>query len=135
MQEIISVSNDGLEKMVLDPQILQGAHQVGGGHRRSVEVIEHAYCTNKRRAHYALQDWRQKSFGLREEHRVSWSLLQGLLARLCLKSHEDLEILLLDCPSYAWPVKTEVWTSSVASSLKSWTTMGTTLSTAPDRSV
>ncbi len=101
--------NDGLEEMALDPQIRQGARQVIGGRRRSVQIVQRAYTASKHRAHSALRDSVQKSFGLREEHRVSWSLFQGLLTRLSSTPREDLEIILDDCPSYAWAVKTEIY--------------------------
>jgi hypothetical protein len=51
----------------------------------------------------------KKSFGIREEHRITWRLFQSLLNRLRLEAAEDLEIIMLDCPSYAWAVKTEVY--------------------------
>jgi len=71
--------NDGLEELALDPQIRQGARQLVGGHWRDVRVLERAYCASKQRARYALQDSMRKSFGIREEHRISWSLFQGLV--------------------------------------------------------
>jgi hypothetical protein len=101
--------NDGLEEMALDPQIRQSARQIIGGRRRGIEIIQRAYTASKHRAHTALRDSVQKSFGLREEHRVSWSLFQGLLTRLSSVPREDLEISLDDCPSYAWPVTTEIY--------------------------
>jgi hypothetical protein len=101
--------NDGLEELALDPQIRQGARNAAGGHRRDARIVERAYCASKRRARDALTDSRKKSFGIREEHRISWSLFQALLRRLRLESHEDLEIVLSDCPSYVWAIKTEVY--------------------------
>jgi hypothetical protein len=101
--------NDGLEELALDPQIRQGARDAAGGNRRDAKIIERAYCASKRRTRDALLDSRKKSFGIREEHRISWSLFQGLIARLRLESRQDLEVVLDDCPSYAWAVKTEVY--------------------------
>jgi hypothetical protein len=101
--------NDGLEEMALDPHIRQSARQIIGGRRRGVEIVQRAYTASKHRAHTAFRDSRKKSFGLREEHRVSWSLFQGLRSRLSSVPDEDLEIILDDCPSYAWAVKTEIY--------------------------
>jgi hypothetical protein len=101
--------HDGLEELALDPQIRQGARHATGGHRSDVKILERAYCTSKRRTHHALLDSRKKSFGIREEHRISWSLFQGLISQLRVRDREDLEIIFTDCPTYAWPVKTEVY--------------------------
>jgi hypothetical protein len=50
--------------MALDPQIRQGAGHIGGNAgRRSLAILEKAYCASKRRTVYALQDSVQKSFG------------------------------------------------------------------------
>jgi hypothetical protein len=101
--------NDGLEEMALDPHIRQSARQIIGGRRRGIEIIQRAYTASKHRANTALRDSAKKSFGLREEHRVSWTLFQGLLTRLSSASRDDLEIILDDCPPYAWAVKTDIY--------------------------
>jgi hypothetical protein len=101
--------HDGLEELALDPQIRQGARHAAGGHRRDAKIIERAYCASKRRARDALLDSRQKSFGIREEHRVTWSLFQALAGRLRLRDRDELEVMLSDCPPYAWAVKTDVY--------------------------
>lgn len=105
----IPFNHDGLEEIALDPQIRQGAKSAAGGNRRDAKVIERAYCASKQRARSALLDSRKKSFGIREEHRISWALFQGLRELLREQDREQLEILLFDCPSYAWPVKTEAY--------------------------
>lgn len=101
--------NDGLEEMALDPRIRAGAKSAAGGQRRDAAIIERAYCASKYRAHHSLTDSIQKSFSIREEHRIGWSLFQGLAARLRLEDRHMMEIVLLDCPTYVWPVKTEVY--------------------------
>ena len=101
--------NDGLEELALDPQIRQGARNAAGGHRRDAKIIERGYCASKRRARDALVDSIKKSFGVREEHRMTWSLYQGLISRLRREARDDLEIVLDDCPSYAWAIKTETY--------------------------
>jgi hypothetical protein len=45
-------------------------------------VLKKTYCESKQRARNALQDSNRKSFGIREEHRISWDLFQGLVKRL-----------------------------------------------------
>jgi hypothetical protein len=102
-------NHDGLEEIALDPQIRQGAKSAAGGNRRDAKIIERAYCASKQRARNALLDSRKKSFGIREEHRISWALFQGLMELLREQDREQLDIQLFDCPSYAWPVRTEVY--------------------------
>jgi len=102
-------SNDGLEELALDPQIRQGAHHAAGGHNRDIQILERAYNASKHRTRCSLHDSRKKSFGIREEHRITWQLFQGLLEQLQLDNHEELEIVLVDCPSYAWVIKTDVY--------------------------
>lgn len=102
-------NNDGLEEMALDPQIRQGARNIAGGRRREAKVIERAYCASKQRTRHALQASTRKSFGIREEHRITWSLFQGLLGRLYQEPAEELEVVMDDCPSYTWAVKTDIY--------------------------
>ena len=44
-------------------------------------MVERGYCTSKRRARDALMASVKKLFGIREEHRVTWSLFLGLRQR------------------------------------------------------
>lgn len=102
-------NHDGLEELALDPQIRQSAKDIAGGRRRDAKVIETAYLEGKRRARYALIDSKYKSFGIREEHRVSWQLLQGLIARLQVEEPDSLRVVLYSCPTYVWAVKTDTY--------------------------
>lgn len=63
--------NDRLEELALDPQILKGARSVAGGHRRDSRIIKNTYRASKCRARIALTDPRGKSFGIREEYRIT----------------------------------------------------------------
>jgi hypothetical protein len=83
--------NDGLEELSLDPEIRKGARNVIRGQWRDIKVLEKAYCASKQRSMYALQDSVGKSFGIREEHRVSWSLFQSLVRKLCV-GDQDVEM-------------------------------------------
>ena len=85
----------------LNPQIRQGARHAAGGHRRGAKILERAYCASKRRTRDALLGSKKKSFGIREEHRISWALFLRLLNRLRLEAPEDLELVLPDSPPYA----------------------------------
>jgi hypothetical protein len=103
--------NEGLEEMALDPQIRQGARAAQGGRSRDAAILERAYVASKRRAHMALQDSARKSFGIREEYRISWRLFCRLQARLTRVGNTRPVAVVEDCPLYAWAVKTEVFLS------------------------
>ena len=101
--------NDGMEEMALDPQIRRGAQSIAGGHRRETRIITQAYLESKKRAQGALRRSKGRSFGIREEHRITWELFQRLKTSLEAHDRSQLEMTLPDCPSYAWPVRTEVY--------------------------
>jgi hypothetical protein len=105
----IPFDNDGLEELALDPQIRQGAHHLARGHRRDIKIVERAYLASKQRSRDVLRDKRRQSYGIREEHRISWRLFQALLVRLREVGPEDGEILMPECPPYAWAIKAEVY--------------------------
>ena len=107
--ECFPFNNDGLEELALDPQILKDSREAAGGHRRDARIVQLAYLASKRRTKDALTDSRQKSFGIREEHRMSWDLFQGLKSRLRCEVESDAGVELFDCPAHAWPVKTSVY--------------------------
>lgn len=101
--------NDALEEMALDPQLRKAARSVAGGHRREAQIVELAYRASKRRARASILDSKRRSFGIREEHRVTWGLLQRIKALLEVEDRDRLEIVLTDCPPYAWPIRTNVY--------------------------
>jgi hypothetical protein len=112
-QQLHPFEHDGLEELALDPQIRQGARHVAGGRHSDVKVLEAAYCASKNRSQTALTSSRKKSFGIREEYRISWPLFQGLLNRLQQEVEtsavDDLLIVLDDCPSYSWAIRTDTY--------------------------
>jgi hypothetical protein len=105
--------NDAMEELALDPSIRETARRIeGGGTRRDAQVVLAAYLASKRRIYKALQDTRRKSYGLREEHRITWTLFLGLIDHLRENSAEEQqdEISCLDqVPSYAWTIPTTIY--------------------------
>lgn len=101
--------NDALEEMALDPQLRRAARNIAGGHRREVGIVERAYTASKLRARAAILDSKRRSFGIREEHRITWELFQQLKALLEEQDRESLEVVMSDCPSYAWSIRTSVY--------------------------
>jgi hypothetical protein len=67
------------------------------------------HVASKRRADSALSNSRQKSFGIREEHRVSLLLFHEIRSQLRSQDPEAYAVTLTDCPSYVWAVKSEVY--------------------------
>ena len=102
-------ANDAMEELALDPHIRNATRNILGGGRRDVKTVEVGYLASKQRTHHALRDARRKSYGIREEHRVTWSVFQGLKDRLSVKNIQDSVCLVTECPSYAWAIKTEVF--------------------------
>ena len=101
--------NDALEEMALDPQLRRAAQSIAGGHRREAEIVEMAYRASKRRARAAIMDSKRRSFGIREEHRVTWQLFVSLKVLLEAEVRDGLEVVMTDCPSYAWPIRSRMY--------------------------
>ncbi|KAM5359955.1 hypothetical protein ACJA88_014995 [Fusarium oxysporum] len=70
--------NPDLRHLALDPQLRNGIQSISG---KPVlcNITDRAYLASKRRCHYGLTDSKQRSFGVREEYRISWSLFQSVL--------------------------------------------------------
>lgn len=64
-------TNDALKEMALDPHIRRGAHQAAGGRRSDLGIVERAYLASKGRTRDAIRASQKKSFGVREEHRIT----------------------------------------------------------------
>lgn len=102
-------ANDAMEELALDPNIRNATRNIIGGGRRDAKTVEVGYLASKQRTHHTLQDARQKSYGIREEHRVTWAVFQSLRDRLALEDAQHSAMLLTECPPYAWAIKTEVF--------------------------
>jgi hypothetical protein len=74
-------SNEALENLALDPGYVRSLQQQGGGVTYSRAVCEFAYLHGKKRAHANLVDNQWRSYGIREEHRVSLTLMDAVDAQ------------------------------------------------------
>jgi hypothetical protein len=101
--------NDALEELALDPQLRKATRNIAGGHRREAQIVEQAYRASKVRARDSILHSQRRSFGIREEHRITWGLLQRLKVSLEMEDRDQLEIVMTDCPSYAWPIRTKAY--------------------------
>ncbi|KAH6691812.1 hypothetical protein BKA61DRAFT_584821 [Leptodontidium sp. MPI-SDFR-AT-0119] len=71
-------TNTAIETLALDPQLRKTWQHVGAGLSHDPVALIKAYLYAKARCHYGIQGSAQKSFGLREEHRVSAALFYAI---------------------------------------------------------
>ena len=70
--------NTAIETLALDPQLQKTWQHVGAGLSHDPVALVKAYLYAKARCHYGIRGSAQKSFGVREEYRVSASLLSAI---------------------------------------------------------
>jgi hypothetical protein len=70
--------NESLENLALDPGYVRSLQQEGGGITFSTAVCEFGYLHSKKRAYANLVDNRWKSYGVREEHRISVTMMEEI---------------------------------------------------------
>jgi hypothetical protein len=75
--------NESLENLALDPGYIRSLQQEGGGISFSKAVCEFAYLHSKKRAYANLIDNRWKSYGIREEHRISLTMMEEICEQWC----------------------------------------------------
>lgn len=66
--------NEGLENLALDPSYVRTLQHVCRGTVFTEATCRRSYLKSKIRANQSTRDGRKKSFGTREEHRVSFRL-------------------------------------------------------------
>ncbi|KAI9651730.1 MAG: hypothetical protein M1829_002461 [Trizodia sp. TS-e1964] len=77
--KIFPFANDALEELALDEQLFKSAANAGGGPKSSRDSIQKSYQASKSRMHIGLKHSTNKSFGVREEYRMSLNLYFDLL--------------------------------------------------------
>ncbi|KAK7178799.1 hypothetical protein PSPO01_15136 [Paraphaeosphaeria sporulosa] len=70
--------NPALELLALDPSYIQTLQQQGGGPAFTQNVLKKGYLHSKGRANANLKDGRDCSYGIREEHRVSLTMMEEI---------------------------------------------------------
>jgi hypothetical protein len=75
-------TNTAIETLALDPQLQKTWQHVRAGLSHDPIALMKAYLYVKARCHYGIQGSIQKSFGVREEHRVSIALFYAIDRRL-----------------------------------------------------
>ncbi|KFZ25059.1 hypothetical protein V502_00463 [Pseudogymnoascus sp. VKM F-4520 (FW-2644)] len=72
-------NNDSLESIALDPAYVRSLYKAGGATAFSQKACLTSYLYSKTRAHVNLADCKSKSYGIREEHRLSLSMVDEIL--------------------------------------------------------
>ena len=85
-------TNQAIEALSLDPELRKTWEHVGAGLSHNPVALIKAYLYAKARCHYGLQGSMQKSFGLREEHRISTELFQAVSLQMEELGVHDSEI-------------------------------------------
>ncbi|KAF5975172.1 hypothetical protein FBULB1_7528 [Fusarium bulbicola] len=113
--------NPDLRHLALDPQLRNGIQSISG---KPVlcNITDRAYLASKRRCHYGLTDSKQRSFGVREEYRISWSLFQSVLKVLRSLNPEARCAQLPGRLSYLWVVSTPIFVDYVWRNINKFTT-------------
>ncbi|RAL58025.1 hypothetical protein DID88_009089 [Monilinia fructigena] len=70
--------NESLENLALDPGYIRSLQQEGGGITFSKGVCEFGYLHSKKRAYANLVDNQWRSYGIREEHRISLAMMEEI---------------------------------------------------------
>jgi hypothetical protein len=81
--------NEAIEGLAIDPGVRRALASLAGVAPQNVEVLKTAYSHSKVRLYRAMRDWRDRSMGVREEHRITWPLLCAIEAEL--ENHEALQ--------------------------------------------
>ena len=76
-------TDDSVENRALDPRYVRSLQQEGGDITFSRGVCEFAYLHSKKRAHANLMDSHWKSYGVREEHRISLTMMEEIYEQWC----------------------------------------------------
>ncbi|RKK64994.1 hypothetical protein BFJ69_g16525 [Fusarium oxysporum] len=110
--------NLDLRHLALDPQLRNGMQS------KPVlcNITDRAYLASKRRCYYGLTDSKQRSFGVREEYRISWGLFLSVLTVLRSLTPEARSAQLLGRPSYLWVVRTTIFVDYVWHNINKFTT-------------
>ena len=98
-------TNDGLETIGLNPNIFAGANTEAKAAARSFAVIQQSYHRSKTRLSRSIRDSTNKSFGVREEHRLSWILLLELWTQV--QERDEVPHELPASPPYVWTIQTK----------------------------
>ncbi|VUC37187.1 unnamed protein product, partial [Clonostachys rosea] len=113
--------NPDLRHLALDPQLRNGMQSISSK-PALCNITDRVYLASKCRCHYGLADSKQRSFGVREEYRISWELFQSVLTVLRSLTPEARSTQLPGRPSCLWAVRTPIFVNYVWHNINKFTT-------------
>ena len=102
-------ANIGLEELALDPKIRRTFANAAESTPRSVEVLQRAYAHCKVRLSKSTMHSVNKSFGVREEYRITLRLFLAIMKLLREDEDIDAEETTTEVLPYVWPVRTKLF--------------------------
>jgi hypothetical protein len=90
--------------------------------RKYLNFLPFSILPKTQTTHYSLTDSKQRSFGVREEYRISWGLFQSALAVLRSLTPETRRLQLPGPPSCLWAVRTSIFVDYVWHNINKFTT-------------
>ncbi|EER22854.1 hypothetical protein CPC735_001700, partial [Coccidioides posadasii C735 delta SOWgp] len=92
-------ANENLDTLALDPGLVRTWQHIGKAISHSPLALLRAYIHTKRRCHVAISDCRQRSYGTREEYRVTAAVLQAMDRILRESNLADHPTVVPQCPA------------------------------------
>ena len=78
VSKVYVFDNEALDNLALDPGYVQSLQLQGGGAAFSARVVQKSYLHSKGRAFASLRDNQRRSYGVREEHRVTLTIMDEI---------------------------------------------------------
>ena len=83
VSKVYVFDNEAIENLALDPGYIRSLQQQGGGATFSENVCKGSYLHSKGRAFSNLRDNQRRSYGIREEHRISLAMMDEICEQWC----------------------------------------------------
>ena len=78
VSKVYVFDNQAIENLALDPGYIRSLQQQGGGPAFNERTCKESYKHSKQRVASSLQDNQRRSYGVREEHRVSLTMMDEI---------------------------------------------------------
>lgn len=111
-------ANDRLEALAIDPVLRKAWAKKGNAEAFDSDVIQRGYLHSKLRCHRALVSSLNKSFGTREEHRLTWKLWRSLIGLSDTEGHQNLALPPPNAPPLSvWVIPSELYIQFLMSTI------------------
>ena len=105
--KVYPFANENLEILAVDPAVRDTAARVARSNAPDEQILRNAYTASKKRLHEGLSASSKKSFGVRQEHRVSWPLFEQLNLRFEAQAQPAEAVDVTQPPLHVWVITTE----------------------------